>query len=409
MEVHFSLFPEYLSPDRPVRTLTCSEDIYSILLEHGPRKLVPIGADHQADVPAWGLQISTSQLDTSSSSSSVVVDKSEERLMGTCIIPMPNLELSTYDSDVGRERTDCSCEDKGSVRCVRQHIVEAREELAKTIGEDRFTDLGLCDMGEKVAEKWNAKDEQLFHDVVFSNPASLGNNFWNTFPIAFPSRTKKEIVSYYFNVFMLRKRAEQNRNEHLNVDSDNDEWQGSDENETAALEEDEDSVAESPVYQDNPGFSNCHEEDLRDHDEYAQDEACDANGAVDFTERDINDDLKYNPEEMGRSSSSPQHIQCQDKCQEVCDEVVVESCTSSDPGVSSKEIQGKTEHDDLCPNNGSGVKNGFSPGHVGEPCDSKTWDSGFMPCSKDKIDFLPTCSMIEEVFGDGLRQEMRRA
>ncbi|KAI9088365.1 hypothetical protein K1719_029814 [Acacia pycnantha] len=412
MPVHFSLYPEYFSPEHPGRTLTRNNDIYFLLLEHPPRKLVPIGADHQADVPAWDLPGSTSRLDTSSSSSSAVVDKSEERLMGTCIIPMPNMESSTCDSKVGRGRTDCSCEDRGSVWCVRQHIVETREELAKTIEQDRFTDLGLRDMGEQVAEKWNVEDEQLFHEVVYNNPASLGKNFWNTFPIVFPSRTKKEIVSYYFNVFMLRKRAEQNRNDHLSVDSDNDEWQGSDENEIATLEEDEDSVAGSPVYQDDPGLGNCYENDLQDYDEYAQDETCETNGVVEFTEGDIYDDLKYDPEEMSRSSSSLQHIQPQDKniCQETCDEEVLdESCTSSDPGVSSQEIKGKSENDDLRSNNLGGVNNGFSPRYVAESCDEKTWDSGFMAWAKDKIDFLPTCSMIEEVFGDGMRQEMRRA
>ncbi|XP_028763514.1 uncharacterized protein LOC114721814 [Neltuma alba] len=409
--VHFSFYPEYFSPERPVRALTRYEDIYSILLEHPPRKLVPIGADHQADVPAWVVPGSTSGLDTSSSSISVVGDKSEERWAGTCIIPMPNMELSTCDSKVGRGRTDCSCEDRGSVRCVRQHIVEAREELAKTIELARFADLGLCDVGEQVAEKWNAEDEQLFHEVVFNYPASLGKNFWNTFPIAFPSRSRREIVSYYFNVFMLRKRAEQNRNDHLNVDSDNDEWQGSDDNEIATLGEDEDSVAESPFYQDDTGHSNCQENDLQDYDEYAQDETCDTSGVVDFTKRDISDDLKYDPEEMPRSNSSPQHVQSQDKiiCQERCEEEVLDgSCTSSELGVSSQEIKGKTENDDLCPDNLNGINRGFSPGYVTESCDTKAWDSGFMSCAKDKIDFLPTCSMIEEVFGDGLRQEMRR-
>ncbi|XP_054805662.1 uncharacterized protein LOC129308528 [Prosopis cineraria] len=412
MPVHFSFYPEYFSSEHPVRTLTRHEDIYSILLEHPPRKLVPIGADHQADVPTWDLPGSTSVLDTSSNSSPAVGGKSGERWMGTCIIPMSNMELSTDDGKVGRGRTDCSCEDWGSVRCVRQHIAEAREELAKTTELERFNDLGLCDMGEQVAEKWNAEDEQLFHEVVFSNPASLSKNFWNTFPIVFPARTKKEIVSYYFNVFMLRRRAEQNRNDHLNIDSDNDEWQGSDANEIATLGEDEDSVAESPVYQDDTDHNNCHENDLQDYDEYPQDETCDTNEVVDFTKSDIDDDLKYDPEEMQPSSSSPQHIQCQDKiiCQERCDdEALDESYTSSDPGVSSQEIKGKTENDDLCSNDLNGVNNGFNTGYATESCDAKAWDSGFMSCAKDKIDFLPTCSMIEEVFGDGLRQEMRRA
>lgn len=412
MPVHFSFYPEYFSPEHPLRTLSRYEDIYSILLADPPRKLVPIGANHQADVPEWNPPGSTSGPDPSSDSNLAGRDESEERL-GTCIIPLPNMELSTYENEeVGKGRTDCSCEDRGSMRCVRQHIVEAREGLIKTLGLETFTNLGLSDMGEQVAEKWNAEDEQLFHEIVFNNPASMGKNFWNNFPIAFPSRTKKEIVSYYFNVFMLLRRAEQNRNDHLNIDSDNDEWQGSENNEIATREEDEeDSVAESPVYQDDTGLSSCHENDLQDYDEYGQDDFCDANGAVDFTKRDIEDDSKYDPVEMPPSSSSPLRIQPQDRIvwQERCDDVPDDSCTSSDAGVTSQEIKVKTENGDHCPCNLNGVSNGCSEEYVAEPCEAKAWDSGFVSCSKSKIDFLPTCNMIEEVFGDGLRQEMRRA
>ena len=53
----------------------------------------------------------------------------------------------------------------------------------------------------------------------------------------FPAQSKNELVSYCFNVFMLRKRAEQNWLDPLNADSDDDKWQGSDDNEFAAEEE----------------------------------------------------------------------------------------------------------------------------------------------------------------------------
>ncbi|KAF7838511.1 AT-rich interactive domain-containing protein 2 [Senna tora] len=412
MPVHFSFYPEYFSPERPIRTLARYEDIYSILLEHPPRKFVPIGANHQADVPEWDLPGSTIRPDGSSGSSFAVGDKSEERLMGTCVVPMPNMESSTYDSEeVGKGRTDCSCEDRRSMRCVRQHIVEAREGLIKTIGLEGFTNLGLCDMGEQVAEKWSAEDEQFFHEIVFNNPASLGKNFWNNFPFAFPSRTKKEIVSYYFNVFMLRKRAEQNRNDHLNADSDNDEWQGSDDNEIITREEDEDSVAESPLYPNDTGLSNSHEHDLHEY-EYAQDETCDVNVGMNFPKRDTNDDSEYDHVEIPESITTPLHFQPHDRIvwKERCDdEVQDDSCTtSSDTGVTSQENK-KIENGDHYSCNLNGVSNGCSQGYVTEPCDAKAWDSGFVSCSKNKIDFLPTCNMIEEVFGDGLRHEIRRA
>ncbi|CBI15164.3 unnamed protein product, partial [Vitis vinifera] len=232
--IDVSLFPEYFSSDSPVRASNDSDDYYLSLLDYPPRKSVPIGSDHQVDVPAWsqGLELSVGNID-------------EKRLIGTCVMPMPKSEPFCNDAVVGNGRTDCSCHDRGSYRCVRQHIAEAREKLRGTLGEERFVKLGFHDMGEEVAEKWNEEEEQLFHEVVFSNPVSLGKNFWDNLSLVFPSRTTREIVSYYFNVFMLRKRAEQNRYDPENIDSDNDEWPETDDycnDEHEMTEEDEDSA-----------------------------------------------------------------------------------------------------------------------------------------------------------------------
>lgn len=375
-------------------------------MEHSPRKPVSIGADYQADVPSW--DFSGSIKDSNFTAGDRHED--EERLMGTCIIPMPEMELSSDDDDVGKGRTDCYCEERGSMRCVRKHIKEEREKLLKIFGPEKFAELGFTEMGEQVAEKWSAEEEQLFHEVVFNNPASLDKNFWNYLSIVFPSRTKKEIVSYYFNVFMLRKRAEQNRNHLLNADSDNDEWQGSDGNEIATHEDDVDSVAESPICEDHT----CNGHNSEDYDdEYADaaDEAHAANGAVDFSKRNINDDLdsEYDPVKMHHSNGSPSQDQpvWQDRCDEKAGD---DSCTSYDLRVGSQEAKVKTGNGDHWCGNYNGVSNGYNQGYVLEHCDSEVWDSGFASsCSNNKIDFLPTCSMIEEVFGDGRRQDMRRA
>ncbi|CAI9281484.1 unnamed protein product [Lactuca saligna] len=143
-------------------------------------------------------------------------------------------------------------------------------------------------MGESVANKWSEEDEHLFHEVVYSNPVSFGKNFWNHLSEVFPSRSNHEIVGYYFNVFMLRIRAEQNRFDPMNADSDDDEWQGSDESEETE---------------------------------------------------------KY------------------------------------DSG----------EH-------GNGIEDSIVDEYF-EPSDHRDWDVGYFSCSRTKSDFLPTGSMIEEVFG----------
>ncbi|KAJ8771579.1 hypothetical protein K2173_026756 [Erythroxylum novogranatense] len=147
------------------------------------------------------------------------------------------------------------CLDRGSIRCVRQHIVEARQKLIEDLGEQTFRALGFCEMGdEEIANRWTEDEQQAFYEVVMSNPVSLGKNFWNHLSAAFPSRSKSELVSFYFNVFVLRKRAEQNRFHTPNVDSDDDEWQRG---EDGVEEEEDDSVVESLTVYGAP----CYEQD----------------------------------------------------------------------------------------------------------------------------------------------------
>lgn len=208
-----SLFSEYFEPDHQVRALV------------------------QPNVPEWGewncknSVEPLNQYDPQDGISDPLGigllddDASGNKFLGTCILPMPDLEPSIYNScDGGGDHRDCSCLDQGSIRCVQKHVKEEREKLRDILGQKIFEELGFCDMGEEVAMIWSDQEEQRFNDVVLSNPASLGKNFWDHISVFFPSRTKKELVSYYFNVFMLRKRAEQNRFDPLNIDSDNDEW-----------------------------------------------------------------------------------------------------------------------------------------------------------------------------------------
>lgn len=154
-----------------------------------------------------------------------ISDSFGAKRMANCIIPMPDPELSVYSSvKFGEGRQDCLCPDQGSFRCVRQHVKEARERLRETIGHEKFVKLGFYDMGEEVSRKWTEEEEQIFHEVVYSTPGLRGKNFWEDLSVVFLNRRKKEIVSYYFNVFMLRRRAVQNRSRFLDIDSDDDEW-----------------------------------------------------------------------------------------------------------------------------------------------------------------------------------------
>ncbi|GFZ07708.1 ELM2 domain-containing protein [Actinidia rufa] len=310
---HLSSSPVYYSPVRPVRTVVRCEEIYTSLLNGPPRKLVPVGPDFQADVPEWPVQGTKNIFNSSYGSESLTLfhqasefdlsGPSEEgnKLAGTCVIPTPG--LGSFGDRIGDGRTDCCCGDSGSVRCVRQHVKEAREKLWRTLGPKRFSELGFFNMGEVVANKWSLEEEQLFHDVVFSNPASSDKNFWNQLSMVFPSRTKNDIVSYYFNVFMLRVRSEQNRLDPPNIDSDDDEWQVSDDS-------GDDSAVESP--REDPDHNEIRDNYLREHED------------------------------------------------------------------DSAELE-----------------------HILWPCETKDWELGYLTFPKNENEFLPTCSVIEEVFGVG--------
>ncbi|KAG5535172.1 hypothetical protein RHGRI_023079 [Rhododendron griersonianum] len=238
--VHLSFFPHYFELDHRVNGLVLPHDSYSVRLDHDPRIPVSVGPDHQADVPEWAPQSFSQSFGSCTSEDDY---GNTAKLEGTCIISMLSTESPAYDSSVdGGTRSYCNCLYKGSISCVKQHVMEAREKLRENLGQKSFEELGFSGMGEEVAKKWSDEEEQTFHEVVFSNPASQGKKFWDHLSAIFPYKTKADLVSYYFNVFMLQKRAEQNRFEPSNIDSDNDEWQIS---ELGITEEDDDSAVES--------------------------------------------------------------------------------------------------------------------------------------------------------------------
>ncbi|KAH7853125.1 hypothetical protein Vadar_033609 [Vaccinium darrowii] len=240
--LHLSFFPHYFELDHRVNRLVLPHDSYSVRLDHDPRIAVSVGPDHQADVPEWAPQCFSQSFGSCMSQADC---GNTDKVEGTCIISMPCTESPEYDSSVDggtRNYFDCDCLDKGSINCVKQHVGEAREKLRENLGQKIFEELGFSSMGEEVAKKWTDGEEQTFREVVFSNPASQGKKFWDHLSATFPYKTKGDLVSYYFNVFMLQKRAEQNWFDPSNIDSDNDEWQIS---ELGINEEDDDSAVES--------------------------------------------------------------------------------------------------------------------------------------------------------------------
>ncbi|KAG9151943.1 hypothetical protein Leryth_002210 [Lithospermum erythrorhizon] len=220
---YLPLYPDFVDLNISRRLPVQNEDAYSYLLNAAPRQLVPVGVDHQADIPEWNPNANWKE---SNCSDDTVANDHELNVLGTSIIVMPNPNFSfTDDSNILSGRNYCTCMDKDSIRCVNQHVQEAREKLRESLGEEKFTDLGFHNMGEEVSSTWTDEEEYVFHEVVYSNPVSLGKDFWKSLSAVFPSRTNMELVSYFFNLFILRRRAVRNRSDFLDIDSDDDEWQ----------------------------------------------------------------------------------------------------------------------------------------------------------------------------------------
>ena len=119
---HLSFFPEFFEAEHQLKSLYQSDEIYSSLFDCPTRKLVSVGPEHQAFVPEWGLQglkNSSDHLDNSdpllglvhkSGGGLLIDDASEEILMGTRVIPMPDLEASANSCYRNRgTRSDCRC------------------------------------------------------------------------------------------------------------------------------------------------------------------------------------------------------------------------------------------------------------------------------------------------------------
>ncbi|CAI9754582.1 unnamed protein product [Fraxinus pennsylvanica] len=403
-QFHIMLSPDHIFERQP-RTIVHPGEIFSLLLDHPPRKLVPVGRCHQADIPEWRAHFckkAPSLSEHTEAAPNLALESDEERLAGTCVVPMSDSEQLADTGVVGVGRKGCICEDEGSIRCVQQHITEAREKLRGTFGPETFTELGFCDVGEGVAEKWSEEEEKLFHKVIFSNPTSLGKNYWNDLAVVFPSRSKREIVSYYFNVYMLRRRAEQNRFAPLNIDSDDDEWVGTEDSTDNEVQngEDDDSVAESPIVPDH--------KEILDINTSAYDEDVVQSAPVDARAVAFGGDNIYVPEACtcklevkcsldptvrpsdGNLSLDTEGLDAQEG-----------TCTSSGAGFGSQVTMEKADSHKQCTGHLSGA-NGIG-GHefMMEACNAREWEFGYLPCPRNEVELLPTCNMIEEVFGAG--------
>ncbi|XP_020538495.1 AT-rich interactive domain-containing protein 1 isoform X2 [Jatropha curcas] len=172
-------------------------------------KPIPLGPDFQAEVPEW----------------TGMVSQSDSKWVGTRVWPPEKIDnrLVIEREPIGKGRQDsCGCEVPKSTECVRFHSTEKRMRTRRELGI-AFLHWKFDKMGEDVKLSWTEEEEKKFKAIVRLNPPSLDKCFWDEMFKFFPTRRREDLVSYYFNVFLLQRRAHQNRFTPNNIDSDDDE------------------------------------------------------------------------------------------------------------------------------------------------------------------------------------------
>jgi hypothetical protein len=171
-------------------------------------KVVSVGNFFQAEVSEW----------------TGVVSESDSKWLGTQVWPVKDDSNSTTETDlVGRgRRGKCNCNVQGSVDCVRFHIADNRMKLKVEL-RSVFYHWGFDKMGEEVSLRWTADEEKRFKDAMGLKIPSQNKSYWNNPSRCFRRKARKDLVRYYFNVYLIQLRSYQNRVTPNAVDSDDDE------------------------------------------------------------------------------------------------------------------------------------------------------------------------------------------
>ncbi|MCL7022040.1 hypothetical protein MKW94_014317 [Papaver nudicaule] len=180
-----------------------------------PRIEVPVGKRHQADIPDYIGPMKNDNFSATGQS-----DSSDSRYLGTKIWPIEG--KSTEDSKeegIGKGRSD-SCSSNGCGSCIKLHVFKKGLQLREDLGTAFFT-WKFDEMGEEVAKSWTAAEQQCFETLVETDPLSQTDNFLEPALKRFSGKCKKSILSYYFNVFVLRRLIKQTRLAAKLVNTDN--------------------------------------------------------------------------------------------------------------------------------------------------------------------------------------------
>ncbi|XP_010490912.1 PREDICTED: uncharacterized protein LOC104768601 isoform X2 [Camelina sativa] len=182
------------------------------------RPVIPIGPRFQAEIPVWVAPTKKGKFYGSPGDSDTL------RWLGTGVWPTYSLKKTVHYKKVGEGRPDsCSCTNPMTISCIKRHTKEARELLKKEINR-AFDTWKFDEMGEE-AGSWTAKEEQRFDALLKKNPLSSSDGFWEFAYNAFPKKSEKDLINYYYNVFLIKRmRLHANSSAAHHIDSDDDQY-----------------------------------------------------------------------------------------------------------------------------------------------------------------------------------------
>ncbi|KAL0896316.1 hypothetical protein Bca101_080277 [Brassica carinata] len=175
------------------------------------RPCARVGSQFQAEVPEW----------------IGVTSESDPKWLGAPIWPLSKEQntnnLLIERDPIGKGRQDpCGCQNPGSVECVRFHIYTKREKLKLELGP-AFYMWCFDRMGEGTLQYWTDLELKKIK-LLMAFPPTLSPSFFADLRSILSSKSRAEIVSYYYNVSLLQFIANQSRMTPGEVDSDTDQY-----------------------------------------------------------------------------------------------------------------------------------------------------------------------------------------
>ncbi|KAJ3668891.1 hypothetical protein LUZ60_010841 [Juncus effusus] len=161
------------------------------------RKRIGIGRLFQAQIPSHSSPLSLSSYNS---------DPNLTKYLGTPTWPV-NSKTPTKNSKL-RKSEKCNCVEPGSVECVRRHVDQARTKLRSELGP-AFYSWGFDSMGDYMSNAFLTRQEQLGFEKMESENSKKG--FWRRMGEGMEMK-RRDLVWYYFNVYLLRRVARMSRN-----------------------------------------------------------------------------------------------------------------------------------------------------------------------------------------------------